>query len=156
MAQGDITEYEGREEKLEMVSNNDQDQQSGRIASTKMVVVGPSGRAHEPILQTVDEFHTEPDILKTTTVIVGRCHVCSGVLHNESEIGGVCGRCDCAVCIECSQRKCTRCGQCVCFDCSLEFLGKIYCRRHALQEIAGLSLAALFILGTIGCLIAVL
>ena len=139
-----------------MVSNNDQGQQPGRIASSKMVVVGPSGRVHEPILQTVDEFTSDQDILKTTTVIIGRCHGCGCVLHNEAEIGGVCGRCDCAVCIECSQRKCSRCGQCACLDCSLELLGKVYCRRHAVQEIAGYVLAALFVLGIIGCLIAIL
>lgn len=155
MAQGKVAEYEKWKEKLEMVSSNDGGQQSGRIASSKTVVVGPSGRAHEPILQTVDEFTSDQDILKTTTVIIGRCHGCGCVLHNESEIGAI-STSDFAVCIECSQKKCTRCGQVVSFDGSLELLGKVYCRRHAVQEIAGYVLATVFVLGIIGCLIAVL
>jgi len=137
-----------------MVTRQDgEERPTVRSTARKIVVVGPVGRAHEPILDTTEETSVEEDgLVEITTVTLGRCQACGRTIHGESELGGAC-LCGGVLCLECSKRRCVRCGLCVCLTCSVEISGSVYCRRDGLLELAGRVLT-IFILISIVCSIA--
>lgn len=134
-----------------MVTNGDnQDQPSGRFGTHKEVVIGPPGHAERPILNTTEETFIGQDVLETTTVEITRCRACGRAIHNEAEVGGVCGQCNGVLCCDCTQRRCIVCGHCLCRTCSLDILGSVYCRPDGSRQLASWALAVLIAIGLVG------